>query len=156
MLIREHGQTVKVLRIELNSNTKRKRQVVIGTFRSSEGPPEALLAELTTVELKELRKWLDARRQLNEYAAMRDAAHSASNLLADIARALDVAGETLSIEQADVIWEEIGAIVRALKRADHQRPRRARPPYTVPGQLDLVDLLSEVPVQQATSSTSRL
>ncbi|WP_420213445.1 hypothetical protein ACN8ZM_40240 (plasmid) [Burkholderia aenigmatica] len=145
MLIREHGQTVKLLRLEVRPGTNRKRQVVIGTFRSSAAPPGALLAELSSVELKALNKWLDAQQQLNEYAAMREVTHSAPNALGELARALEVAAETLSADQADAIWTEIGAIARALKRADHQRPRRSRVAHSVPGQLDLVELLSELP-----------
>ncbi|WP_175762281.1 hypothetical protein [Burkholderia anthina] len=142
MLIREQGRIIKVLRLELNPRTRRKRQIVVGSFQAGTCPPATLLEQLSAAELKELNTWLTAQRQLREYGQMRDVAQRALLPLSEIAHAFDIAAETLSPDQADAIWDEISAIARALKRAGHRRPRPAARSFSAPGQIDFIEMLT--------------
>ncbi|KVL85395.1 hypothetical protein WT02_20735 [Burkholderia stagnalis] len=72
------------------------------------------------------------------HAALTDAAKQ----LASIVDALSIAADTLAPPEADLVWEQLHSIARALRRAGHCRPRRpCSPRISVPGQRDLVDEL---------------
>ncbi|CAB3750741.1 hypothetical protein GQ57_15815 [Burkholderia sp. MSh2] len=58
MLIREHGDFVRLIRSERIPDTTRSRQIVVGTFRRAHGPTQALLNALSDDERDSLSRWL--------------------------------------------------------------------------------------------------
>ncbi|QMI49805.1 hypothetical protein [Burkholderia sp. MBR-1] len=144
MLIREKARTIKLIRQVLNRRTMRQRQMVLGAFRRADGPSEALLATLTVSERKSLNQWLVSERKRDEYARQSTVVRNAHKTLTEVVEALDVAADSLSPSEADVIWQDIRAIAHALRKADHPRPRSTHAGAAVaPGQVDLIDMLTK-------------
>lgn len=73
MLIREQGNTVKLIRAERGRGSLRSRQEVIGSFRLEAGPAKALLALLADDERVSLERWLTARQQQQHRQTLDDA-----------------------------------------------------------------------------------
>ncbi|QTO23337.1 hypothetical protein [Burkholderia seminalis] len=140
MLIREQGRLIKVLRVEppkAPPSRGRRREHVLGTFRSDEPIPPHLLDALTRDERKALARWLAVYRESQARVDARTTLAVAPALLESLVSALEVAADTLSAAEADHLWAQLQAIARTLKRAGHPRPRAARrPPAPPPGQQD--------------------
>lgn len=142
MLIREQGRSIKLLRVTRSGDTRRHRQIVIGTFRADEDVPADLLERLDRNERRELSSWLVAWRDSQAMARAREVFASAPAHLDELVAALDTAAGLLAPAEADVLWRKLQMIARGLRRGGHPRPRRVpAQPAPLPGQLDLIDAL---------------
>ncbi|MCQ4437740.1 hypothetical protein NO135_22335, partial [Clostridioides difficile] len=72
MLIREQGRSIKLLRVTRSGDTRRHRQIVIGTFRADEDGPADLLERRDRNERRELSSWLVAWRDSQAMARARE------------------------------------------------------------------------------------
>ncbi|MGZ2749940.1 hypothetical protein [Burkholderia stagnalis] len=142
MLIREQGRTVTLLRAQRNPATKRIRHIVIGTFRAGETPVAMVLEQLDRDERHALDRWLAAWHASQARERGHAVLRQAPARLDELVTALDVAADSLNVEEADRIWQQLQAIARGLRQAGHPKPRptpRIRAPLR--GQLELVDVL---------------
>lgn len=144
MRIREQGQWIKLLRAERGEHSRRRRHVVIGVFRVDEAVPAELIQQLDWTEQQEFSRWFAAWRDGRAMAQARGVLAEASTRLDELVVALEVAAGQLTSAEADALWHKLQAIARGLRRGGHPRPKRAvSPPGPFPGQLDLIDTLSE-------------
>jgi len=118
------GKTVSLLRYVYDPNKQRSRQVVIGTVDrwTTELPPE-LEAILTDAEREEFADWMTERQQqlvedTQRYHLLRAAEH-----MGWAAKALIAEVEPIRPER---IWEALDVLAKALEKAGHPRPARAR------------------------------
>lgn len=144
MLIREQGRSIKLIRTVRDIGSRRLRQTVIGAFRADEDVPPELLDQMDRNERRELAVWLAAWRDSQAMAQARLVLANAPGRLDELVTALDAAAGSLAPAEADMFWDKLHVIARSLRRAGHPRPKR-RPPalQPIPGQLDLIDVLSD-------------
>lgn len=147
MLIRKKGNIVRVLRAEPPKNPatrERPPEQLLGAFRGDEPVPAALLETLTRDERKTLMQWLAVYRESEARRRARSALAKAPDQLDALVNALETAADTLSAADADLIWVQLQAIARTLRRAGHPRPQPPRqPPEPVPGQQDFFGTATE-------------
>ena len=118
------GKTVSLLRYTYDSEKKRSKQVVLGTVDrwATRLPPE-LESILTDVECEEFREWITERdRQLVEYKQKSHLLHAAEHM-GWAAKALAAGVEPVRPER---IWDALDVLAKALEKAGHPRPSRAR------------------------------
>lgn len=118
------GKTVSLLRYAYDSEKKRSKQVVLGTVdRWATGLPPELESILTDVECEEFREWIAERdRQLAEYKQKSHLLHAAEHM-GWAAKALAAGVEPVRPER---IWDALDVLAKALEKAGHPRPSRAR------------------------------
>lgn len=142
MLIRQQGRVIKLLRLEAVPGTGLTHQVPVGIFRADDGVPSQLLSQLTHKERRTLSEWLGAYQEKQARAKARPVLTRAQSQLEAIVAALDVAADTLSPADADILWNQLRALAGALRRGGHPKPvAPRRQPAPLPGQRDLVDEL---------------
>ncbi|UIF87648.1 hypothetical protein [Cupriavidus sp. UYPR2.512] len=143
MQIREEGPLVTLLRTRRDPHTGRRKSIVAGTFRASEGPSPRLLATLDPAEQASLRCWLDAWRP-PESSSHRSVLDDAHRRLTELVAAIDTVAEHLGADAASAIGRELEALARALHHAQGRKPRRPpKPPHPLPDQADLLSGLPE-------------
>lgn len=141
MLIREQGDTVRLIRSERIPGTSRARQTILGSFRRDRGPAQSLLDALSDDERASLTRWLSVRQQRDEQHQHRHTLDAAHARLTELVTAIDSAAELIAPAQADALWNDLAAVARALKRAGYPKPTRTRKPTAAPpGQGDLLDV----------------
>ncbi|MEQ5844424.1 MULTISPECIES: hypothetical protein [Paraburkholderia] len=144
MLIRERGKLITLLRpqkTEQGGASSRARHVVMGVFRVDDEVPVEVLETLSRDERRTLAEWLKAYQRSQTLAQAQVSLRSAPAQLDELVSALATAAELLQPDRADHMWQQITAIARLLRRAGHPKPKAARPPASMPGQMDLVDAL---------------
>ena len=118
------GKTVSLLRYAYDSEKKRSKQDVLGTVdRWATGLPPELESILTDTEREEFREWMAERdRQLVECKQKSHLLHAAE-YMGWAAKALAAGVEPVRPER---IWEALDVLAKALEKAGHPRPSRAR------------------------------
>lgn len=118
------GKTVSLLRYAYDSEKKRSKQVVLGTVdRWATGLPPELESILTDAESEEFREWIAERdRQLAEYKQKSHLLHAAEHM-GWAAKALAAGVKPVRPER---IWDALDVLAKALEKAGHPRPSRAR------------------------------
>ena len=105
---------------------RRSTQTVVGTMgRHDKKPTAELVNRLTDSERTELSKFLSDLHDKDLSAYQAELITSAPANLKELTDAIGTA-KTVSNEQAAKIWEGIGEIQKALKKAGHPKP--AKPP----------------------------
>jgi hypothetical protein len=143
MQFKRQGRRIQVLAYRGYDRAKRRAIVkMLGSLDAySYEPSDGLLENLTGEEKIELQSYIEKERQAVEkrtrqYSAMSIA--SRINEVADTIRAGDfVPAEAWATEA----WAALDALIKALRRSGHPRPKRKRPaPVALPGQADLLDV----------------
>jgi len=118
------GKTVSLLRYAYDSEKKRSKQVVLGTVdRWAKSLPSELESILTDAEREEFTEWMAERdRQLVEYKQKYHLLHAAEHM-GWAAKALAAGVEPVRPER---IWDALDVLAKALEKAGHPRPSRAR------------------------------
>uniref|UniRef100_UPI001CC70E61 hypothetical protein n=1 Tax=Burkholderia diffusa TaxID=488732 RepID=UPI001CC70E61 len=120
---------ITLLRAQRNPVTRRNRRIVIGRFRAGELPAATLLEQLDADERCALDLWLAAWRDAQGRERGRAVLRRAPAQLDELVAAIDVAADSLNVEEADQIWRKLQAITRALRQSGHPKPRPVpRPP----------------------------
>ncbi len=146
MQIRVQGQKIQCIRSTYDSEIKRSRQSVVATLPrwADKMPSDGFgIENLTDSELAELQAWLDAKRADREANDSAYGVRYAHNRIAEIADYVvsGKADDVLSADQAAKIWESIGKLQAAMKKAGHPRPVKpsaSKQPKALPGQADLL------------------
>jgi hypothetical protein len=118
------GKSVSLLRYAYDRAKKRSGQVVLGTVDYwAKTLPTELESILTDVEREEFREWIAERdRQLGEYKQKNHLLHAAEHM-GWAAKALAAGMEPVRPER---IWDALDVLAKALEKAGHPRPVRAR------------------------------
>lgn len=118
------GKSVSLLRYAYDPEKKRSKQVIIGTVdRWATALPPDIEAILTDAEREEFREWMAERdRQLAEYKQKSHLLHAAEHM-GWAAKALAAGVEPVRPER---IWDALDVLAKALEKAGHPRPSRAR------------------------------
>ncbi len=144
MQIRVQGQKIQCIRSAYDPQIKRSRQSVVATLdKYADKIPSEGLEALVDEEMAELRAWFDARAAQRSADDARICLQFAPGWLNRIAGALadEQADAILSDEHVAKIWESIGSLQVALRKAGHPRPvkkAKAKQPKPLPGQADLL------------------
>ncbi len=146
MQIRVQGQKIQCIRSVYDSEIKRSRQSVVATLPrwADKMPSDGFGVEnLTESERAELQAWLDAKRADREANDLTYGVRYAHSRIAEIADyvASGKADDVLSADQAARIWESIGKLQAAMRKAGHPRPvkpAKSKQPKALPGQADLL------------------
>ncbi len=118
------GKTVSLLRYAYDAEKRRSKQVVIGTVDrwATELSPE-LEAILTDAEREDFREWVaDRDQQFVEHTQRYHLLHVTEHI-AWAAKALAAEVEPFQPER---IWGALDVLAKALEKAGHPRPTRAR------------------------------
>lgn len=151
MQFREQARKIQCIRTVYDKSIGRGRQVVVATLpRWSTGtPPDDVMAKLTEGEREQLTDLLAKRKAESEESNTRYTAMSADSWLATLAKAIS-GGQTLRPEQADAIWQGMGEVAKALRKAGHAKPKavkKAKPepaqPEVMPEAVGLADSTGE-------------
>ena len=118
------GKTVSLLRYAYDSEKKRSKQIVLGTVdRWATGLPPEIESILTDAEREEFREWAAERdRQLAALTQKHHLLHVAEHM-GWAAKALAAGVEPV---QPGRIWDALDVLAKALEKAGHPRPVRAR------------------------------
>ncbi|MDR2164231.1 MAG: hypothetical protein LBO79_01060 [Zoogloeaceae bacterium] len=118
------GESVSLLRYAYDPEKRRSKQVIIGTVdRWATSLPPDIEAILTDAEREEFKEWMAERDQrLAEYKQKSHLLHAAENM-GWAAKALAAGVEPVRPER---IWEALDVLAKALEKAGHPRPSRAR------------------------------
>lgn len=146
MQIRVQGQKIQCIRSTYDPQIKRSRQSVVATLPrwADKMPSDGCGVEnLTEAELAELQAWLDAKAADREANDLAYSVRYASTRIAEIADyvASGKADDLLSADHAAKIWESIGKLQAAMRKAGHPRPvkpAKSKQPKPLPGQADLL------------------
>lgn len=124
MQIRIQGRKAQLIRAVYSSELKRSVQKVIaGISPYATSIPADVAALLTPDELAQVQAWIDERSAKQSDA---DARYACSSLARTaIAAAKHLQDHDIKDSEADAIWEALGAVQRALKKAGHPRPKKA-------------------------------
>lgn len=126
MQIREQGRKIQCIRTVYDKTIKRGRQTVVATFpRHIEDMPTTGLDVLTEAERIELEEWLTQRREATQRKNEVYMINSAEHWLGVITSAIRN-GNEISPKQAEIIWNGIGEIGKALRKAGHSKPKAVR------------------------------
>lgn len=134
MQIREQGRKIQCIRTVYDKAIGRGRQVVVATvprWSTSLMPSEDGLVNLTEAEREQLAEFLAKRRAESEESNSRYTVMSADSWMATLAKAVRE-GQTLRPEQADAIWQSMGEVAKALRKAGHAKPKAVRKPKPEP------------------------
>ena len=120
----KQGKSVSLLRYAYDSEKRRSKQVIIGTVdRWATSLPPDIEAVLTDAEREEFREWMAERdQQLAEYKQKNHLLHAAEHM-GWAAKALAAGVEPTRPER---IWDALDVLAKALEKAGHPRPSRAR------------------------------
>lgn len=118
------GKSVSLLRYAYDPEKRRSKQVIIGTVdRWATALPPDIEAILTDAEREEFREWMAERdQQLAEYKQKSHLLHAAEHM-GWAAKALAAGVEPVRPER---IWDALDVLAKALEKAGHPRPSRAR------------------------------
>src|SRR5690606_32723135 len=118
------GKSISLLRYAYDREKKRSRQIMLGTVdRWATALPPDIEAILTDAEREEFREWMAERdQQLAEYKQKSHLLHAAEHM-GWAAKALAAGVEPVRPER---IWEALDVLAKALEKAGHPRPSRAR------------------------------
>lgn len=118
------GKSISLLRYAYDREKKRSRQIVLGTVdRWATALPPDIEAILTDAEREEFREWMAERnQQLAEYKQKSHLLHAAEHM-GWAAKALAAGVGPVRPER---IWEALDVLAKALEKAGHPRPSRAR------------------------------
>ncbi|EKS4072491.1 hypothetical protein QB142_004534 [Salmonella enterica] len=128
MQIREQGRKIQCIRTVYDKAIGRGRQVVVATvprWSTSLMPSEDGLVNLTEAEREQLADFLAKRRADSEESTSRYTAMSAETWLITLAKAVRE-GQTLRPEQAEAIWQGMGEVGKALRKAGYAKPKAVR------------------------------
>ncbi|WP_292976030.1 hypothetical protein [Nitrosomonas sp.] len=118
------GKSISLLRYAYDREKKCSRQIVLGTVdRWATSLPLDIEAILTDAEREEFREWMAERdQQLAEYKQKKHLLHAAEHM-GWAAKVLAAGVEPVRPER---IWEALDVLAKALEKAGHPRPSRAR------------------------------
>ncbi|WP_219845673.1 hypothetical protein [Burkholderia multivorans] len=118
------GKSISLLRYAYDHEKKRSKQIVLGTVdRWATSLPPDIDAILTDAEREEFREWMAERdRQFAEYKQKSHLLHAAEHM-GWAAKALAAGVEPVRPER---IWDALDVLAKALEKAGHPRPSRAR------------------------------
>ncbi|EBR9138308.1 hypothetical protein V6S45_24125 (plasmid) [Escherichia coli] len=126
MQIREQGRKIQCIRTVYDKAIGRGRQTVIATLaRYTTEMPTTGLDELTEAERETLAEWLAKRREASQKSQEAYTAMSADRWLVTLAKAIRE-GQELRPEQAAAIWQGMGEVGKALRKAGHAKPKAVR------------------------------
>ncbi len=126
MQFREQGKKVQCIRSSYDPVSKRSHQKVAATFdRLADQMPAVEVVNLTDGERQALAVWFNARQWVKAERLKQQRASIAGETLAELAESIR-GGGCLSVEQAGTVWRGMDAIAKALRRAGHPKPKRAR------------------------------
>lgn len=118
------GKSVSLLRYAYDPEKRRSKQVIIGTVdRWATALPPEIATILTDAEREEFREWAAERdRQLAALTQKHHLLHVAEHM-GWAAKALAAGVEPV---QPGRIWDALDVLAKALEKAGHPRPVRAR------------------------------
>lgn len=124
MQLREQGRKIQCIRTVYDKGIGRGRQVVVVTLPrwSTATPADDVLALLTESEREQLTEFLAKRQTEAKESTDRYTVMSADSWMATLSKALNE-GKTLRPEQADAIWQAMGEVAKALRKAGHPKPK---------------------------------
>lgn len=139
MQFREQARKIQCIRTVYDKSIGRGRQVVVATLpRWSTGtPPDDVMAKLTEGEREQLTDLLAKRKAESEESNTRYTAMSADSWLATLAKAIS-GGQTLKPEQAAAIWQGMGEVAKALRKAGHAKPKAVKKTKPEPAQPEVM------------------
>lgn len=127
MQFREQGRKIQCIRSTYDPASKRSNQKVVAAFdRWADTLPSAGLEDLTDIEHDELTTWFEARRTAKAESGHKIRAQYGGRSLADLAAAIQAAGDTMSADQAAAVWQGLADVSKAMRKAGHQKPTRAK------------------------------
>lgn len=128
MQIREKGKKLLFIRTEYKPELKRTVGV---TFASQEiglsTIDDEVRHQLTKEEVDQLEKWLSSRTEkqsVDNASSSLSIAHISVRRIAD-SLSVEGAKESLSTEKADLLWNALGDLQKALKKAGFPKPKPA-------------------------------
>ncbi len=130
MHFREQGKSLQLVRTTYNSEKGRGEQTVVAKLpQYTYTIPEDVRQLLTADEVAQLTDYLAAleagrRQQANAYHLRK--------LAEDMAMAADALKAGSTPADADALWTAIADLGKALKKAGHPKPVKARNPAPVP------------------------
>lgn len=141
MQLREQGRKIQCIRTVYDKGIGRGRQVVVVTLPrwNTTAPGDDVLALLTESEREQLTAFLAKRRAESEESTDRYTILSADAWMATLAKALSE-GKTLRPEKADAIWQAMGDVAKALRKAGHQKPKPVKVSKPEQAQPDAAEL----------------
>ena len=136
MHIRIQGKQVQLIRNTYSKEKKRAVQKVIGHFPSwSRVPGADIWPLLNEGETAELQEWLQAQKDKDELYSKQAGADMATSSLQKIIRSVELLDE----QKAAQVWEELGKLQKALKKAGFKRPQAPKEKQIMAGQPSLID-----------------
>lgn len=125
MQFRVQARKLQCIRSTYDPAAKRSHQrVVLSLARWTDKlPSDDTLKDLTDEERQELADWIAARAAENAEASARSVIYSGERPLLNLVAALQ-AGKTVEPDVATRLWEGMGALAKALRKAGHPKPRK--------------------------------
>lgn len=120
MQIREQGKQVQLIRSTYDKDKKRNVAKVVTHFPryTDENPSADVWGVLTDEEKVQLQEWLDERAAKKAETDKNRSARIAPNIVGGLIPAADL----MTPEVAAQVWEQLGKLQKALKKAGHKRP----------------------------------
>lgn len=124
MQIREQGRKIQCIRTVYDKDIGRGRQLVVASIPRwrTGAPTDDELAKLTVGERQELTNYLAKLQKESEESNKRYAVISADTWMKSLATALNE-GQSIRPAQADAIWESMGDVAKALRKAGYSKPK---------------------------------
>lgn len=130
MQIRTQGRRIQCIRSEYDPTVKRSRQRVIAHLpswaTSIKDADAAIISALTDEERQQLTVWLDERKERQDASSRRYRAQTMATTLHDLAAGICAGEIEVTPDYAAALWQELGAVGKALRKAGHPRQTRAR------------------------------
>lgn len=154
MQFREQGKKIQCIRSSYDPGAKRSHQKLVAAFdRNADKIPSADVINLTEKERRELVAWFGQRQASRAASMSQYRARSGGQTLDDLAQAISAA-ESMTAEQAAVIWRGLAEVAKVLRKVGHPKPKRERSvPVSLPGQADLLARVVEPVIVLPTIST---
>lgn len=126
MQFREQGRSIQCIRTVYDKEIGRGRQTVIAKLpRYATQLPTTGLEELTEAERGQLEAFIEERRVASQQNHERYTVMSADRWLVTLAKAVRE-GQDVTPAQAAAIWQAMGDVGKALRKAGHPKPKAAR------------------------------
>jgi hypothetical protein len=126
MQIREKGKKVLFLRTKYDKEAKRTFSHTVGSQDIGLSTvSEEVRQLLSNEEVDQLENWLSERtkkQSVDSASTSLSVAHISVRRIAE-SLSVDGAGNSLTTEKADLLWNALGDLQKALKKAGHPKPK---------------------------------
>jgi hypothetical protein len=128
MQIREKGKKILCIRTEYKPDLKRTIGVTVASQNIGLSTvSEEVRQQLTKEEVDQLEKWLSSRTESQSVDGAKSSLSVAHYSVRRIANSMTVDGaiDSLTTENADLLWIALGDLQKALKKAGFPKPKPA-------------------------------